>query len=194
MKCDIISAGVGGQGVLFVSAAIAASATKSGLHVKHSEEHGMAQRGGSVVSHVRVADRPIHSGIIPRGRADLIVSMEPLETLRYLPYLAPDGTVVSSSEPTRNFANYPDLDEIRSTIRRLPRALLIDAESLARQAGLAKATNMVMVGAASVLLPVEPEMIEAVVREGFAKRGRKIIEANLNAFRAGREAVTCVPT
>lgn len=193
MNYDIISAGVGGQGVLVVSAAIATSATRSGLFVKHSEEHGMAQRGGSVVSHVRLSDRPIFSSLIPHGRADLIVSMEPLEALRYLPYLARRGTLLSSSEPVRNFPNYPDLDDILGEIRALSESHLVDTQDLAREAGLARASNLVMVGAASAFLPLEPSEIEAAVREGFASRGEMVVEANLAAFRAGREAVVCVP-
>ena len=190
MKYDSVSAGAGGQGALVVSAAIA---MRSGLFVKQLEEHGMAQRGGSVVSHVSLSDRPVFSSIIPHGRADLIVSMEPLEAPRYLPCLALRGTLLSSSEPVRNFPSYPDLDDIVGEIRALPESHLVDAQQLARDAGLARASNLVMVGAASAFLSLESSEIEAAVREGFASRGETVVEANLATFRAGREAVACVP-
>lgn len=188
MKFDIITAGVGGQGILSISAIIAASALKTGLFVKQSEEHGMSQRGGAVVSHLRISDQPIHSDIVAQGHADLIVSMEPVESLRYLSYLAPGGTVLTSGEPVVNIANYPDLEQILGAIRSLPNAKVIDATKLARKAGSALASNMVMVGAASHLLPIPREVIEGHIREAFARKSEKIVQANLRAFRLGREA------
>jgi indolepyruvate ferredoxin oxidoreductase beta subunit len=188
MKFDIILAGVGGQGVLSVSAIIASSAMHEGLSVKQSEVHGMSQRGGEVQANLRLSDTPIASDLIPRGTASLVLSMEPLESLRYLPYLAEAGTVLTSTDAVTNFANYPEIDGLLARIRELPRAILIDAERLARQAGSARATNMVMVGAASRLLPVKFETIEHFVRTLFAAKGAKVVEINLKALAAGREA------
>ena len=190
MKFDIIVAGVGGQGVLSVSAIIASSAMHEGLSVKQSEVHGMSQRGGEVQANLRLSDKPIASDLIPRATASLVLSMEPLESLRYLPYLSDTGTVLTSTDAVTNFANYPEMDQLLAQIRALPRAILIDAERLARQAGSARATNMVMVGAASHLLPVTFETIEHFVRTLFAAKGAKVVETNLKALAAGREAAT----
>ncbi len=188
MKYDIILAGVGGQGVLSVSAIIASSAMKEGLHVKQSEVHGMSQRGGAVLANLRLSDEPIASDLIPLGGAAMILSMEPLESLRYLQYLNPAGAIITSSDPMVNIPDYPVLDGLLASIRALPNAALVDAEQLAREAGSARATNMVMVGAASHRLPVKVETIEHFIESLFARKGEKVVETNLKAFRAGREA------
>lgn len=189
MKYDIIVAGVGGQGTLSISSIIASSAMSEGLYVKQSEVHGMSQRGGAVVAHLRLSDEPIASDIIPLGAASMILSMESLEGLRYLDYLAVDGTLVSSSNPMINITNYPKLEEVLDQIRAQPHHVLIDSEKLARAAaGSTRATNMVMVGAASRLLPVKTETIEHFISNLFSRKGEKIVNDNLKAFRAGREA------
>ena len=188
MKFDIILAGVGGQGELSVSAIIASSAMKEGLAVKQSEVHGMSQRGGAVLANLRLSDAPIASDLIPRGTAAMILSMEPIESLRYLEYLSAGGTVISSTNPVTNIPDYPPIDDVLARIRTLPHAILIDAETLARQAGSARATNMVMVGAASPLLPVLFETIEHFVETIFAAKGGKVVETNLKALHAGRAA------
>jgi indolepyruvate ferredoxin oxidoreductase beta subunit len=188
MKFDIILAGVGGQGVLSVSAIIASSAMKEGLAVKQSEVHGMSQRGGAVLANLRLSDRPIASDLIPRGSAAMILSMEPLESLRYLEFLAEDGTVITATNPVANIPDYPPLDEVLGRVRSLPRTVTVDAESLARKAGSARATNMVMVGAASPLLPVAFETIEHFVQTIFASKGARVVETNLKALHAGRAA------
>ena len=188
MKFDIILAGVGGQGVLSVSAIIASSAMKEGLAVKQSEVHGMSQRGGAVLAHLRLSDRPIASDLIPRGSASMILSMEPLESLRYLEYLSAGGSVITATNPVTNIPDYPPIDEVLAGVRSLPHALTIDAESLARKAGSARATNMVMVGAASSRLPVSFETVEHFVQTVFAGKGAKVVETNLKALHAGRAA------
>ena len=188
MKFDIILAGVGGQGVLSVSAIIASSAMHEGLAVKQSEVHGMSQRGGAVLANLRLSDGPIASDLIPRGSAAMILSMEPLESLRYLEYLAEDGTIITATDPVANIADYPPIDEVLARIRSLPHAMTIDAESLARRAGSARATNMVMVGAASPLLPVAFDTLEHFVRTIFASKGAKVVDTNLRALHAGRAA------
>jgi indolepyruvate ferredoxin oxidoreductase beta subunit len=194
MKCDIILAGVGGQGVLSIGAIIAATALKQELTVKQSEVHGMAQRGGAVQAHLRLADRPIHSDLVPMGTADMVVSLEPLESLRYVSFLSPDGFLLTAGDPVRNISNYPDLDALLGDIRALPHARVIEAEALARKAGSGLATNMVMVGAASHHLPLEAAALEKRIAEAFARKGDKIVRINLAAFRYGREAAASVPS
>jgi len=191
MKYDIILAGVGGQGVVSLSTIIAASAMKAGHHVKQSEVHGMAQRGGAVLANLRIADRPIHSTIIPRATADMILAMEPVESLRYLDYLSPTGWLVTSTDPVVNIPDYPDRSKLLATIRSLPHAILVDADRLARASGSPRFANVVMVGAASGLLPIPAGGIAAYIREAFASKGAAVVEANLEAFAAGREAVPC---
>jgi indolepyruvate ferredoxin oxidoreductase beta subunit len=190
MKFDIILAGVGGQGVLSVSAIIASSAMKEGLAVKQSEVHGMSQRGGAVLANLRLSDRPIASDLIPRGSAALILSMEPLESLRYLEFLSEGGTVITATNPVANIPDYPPVDELLAQVRSLPHALTIDAESLARKAGSARSTNMVMVGAASPLLPVSFDTIEHFVQTVFAGKGANVVDINLKALHAGRAATS----
>jgi len=188
MKFDIILAGVGGQGVLSVSALIASSAMQEGLHVKQSEVHGMSQRGGAVLANLRISDQPIASDLIPRGTAAMILSMEPIESLRYLEYLAPAGTLITARAPVDNIVDYPPVDQVLAQIRQIKGAIIVDADQLARQAGSARATNMVMVGAASRWLPVKMETIEVFARSLFAAKGDKVVETNIKALRAGREA------
>ncbi len=191
MTFDIILAGVGGQGVLSLSSIIATAALDERLFVKQSEVHGMAQRGGAVTAHLRLSDRPIASDLVPLGTAALVLSLEPLECLRYLDWLAPGGAVVTATQPVANIDDYPPIGELTAAIQRLPRAVLVDAAGLARGAGLAQATNMVMAGAAAALLPLAPETIERAVRSRFARKGATVVDQNLAAFRAGQEAAAC---
>jgi len=188
MKCDIILAGVGGQGVLSIGAIIASSALKKGLHVKQAEVHGMAMRGGAVQASLRLSDEPIASDLIPSGKAHMILSMEPMEGLRYLDYLSPEGTLVTSTEPVVNIPDYPELEKVLKTARALPNSILLESERLARKAGSARASNMVMVGAATHLLPIEADILEQFIRDVFERKGEKVVETNLKAFRAGIEA------
>lgn len=188
MTFDILFAGVGGQGVLSMAAIIGRAAMAAGLNAKQSEVHGMAQRGGAVQAHLRLSDGAIESDLIPLGGADLILSLEPLEGLRYLDHLAPAGTLVTSSTPFINIADYPDPAELMRRIRALPRAFVIEAERIAEAAGEVQASNTVMVGAASRLLPLTPESLERAVHQNFARKGEIALRVNLAAFRAGRDA------
>ena len=188
MKYDIILCGVGGQGVLSVAAAIAGCAAAEGLHVRQSEVHGMAQRGGAVMSHLRISDAAIPGDLVPRGGADMILSMEPLEALRYTGYLKPGGACIAAAAPFENIPNYPDLDGIHARLAGLPGAKVVEAKSLARESGNPKAVNMVMVGAASVHLPLEQEALETSIAALFARKGAAVVESNITAFRAGRSA------
>jgi indolepyruvate ferredoxin oxidoreductase beta subunit len=188
MTYDIVLSGVGGQGVLSLSAVIASAAMDAGLQVKQSEVHGMAQRGGAVLANLRLSDREIASDTIPRGRASLILSMEPLESLRYLEYLSPEGSLITATTPVLNIHDYPPIDEVLARVRRVPHAVLVDSDALARRAGSVRATNMVMTGAASRVLPLDPALLERYIATRFARKGAKVVETNLAAFRAGREA------
>ena len=188
MKYDLLLAGVGGQGVLSLASIVAWSAMQEGLHVTQSELHGMSQRGGAVVAHLRMADSPIASSLVPRGAASLIISLEPLEALRYLRYLMPAGVLITSTTPVRNIPDYPPLTELLAHIRDLPAAIALDAEELAKTAGVAHATNMAMAGVASHCLPLRPATLEAFIRSHFERKGARVVEQNLVAFRAGREA------
>jgi len=187
-KQDIILAGVGGQGILSIAFVIDSAALREGYHVKQAEVHGMAQRGGAVTSHLRLSSRRIWSDLIPRGGADLILAVEPLEALRYLDFLAPDGRIVTSLTPFVNIPDYPDKAGLLERIRAVPGSLIVDSEALAREAGSSRAQNTVMLGAASGLLLPREETLREYVRVLFEKRGEKILDANLKAFELGRKA------
>ena len=199
MKCDVILAGVGGQGVLSVAAIIARAAVGEDLMVRQSEVHGMAQRGGAVLAHLRIADSSIASDLVPHGGADLILSMEPLESLRYAAWLSPKlpegkqapggpGALVSAAEPLVNIPNYPEIAGIIEIIKTFPLYRIVEAAALAKEAGLARSVNMVMVGAASAFLPIGPETLEGTIKKMFAGKGEATVEANLKAFSLGRNA------
>jgi indolepyruvate ferredoxin oxidoreductase, beta subunit len=141
-----------------------------------------------VQANLRLSDRPIASDLIPGGGASLIISMEPLEGLRYLDRLSPDGTVITSINPVTNIPDYPPIDELLAALGRLPNAVLIDSDKLAREAGSIRATNMVIVGAASRVLPLDPASLERFIARRFGAKGEKVVDLNLRAFRAGREA------
>jgi indolepyruvate ferredoxin oxidoreductase beta subunit len=188
VKQDLILAGVGGQGILTIAQAISQTAVRRGLHVKQAEVHGMAQRGGDVQSHLRISDRPIFSDLVPLGEADLILAVEPLESLRYVQYLKEQGAVVASQNVFINIANYPAVEAVLSRIAGLPRHVLIDADRLGRAAGSGRAANITMLGAASLFLEFEPNEIEEVVAEMFEAKGERVVEVNRRAFRFGRNA------
>ncbi len=186
MNKNIIIAGVGGQGILTIAAIIDLAAMELGLHVKQAEVHGMSQRGGAVESHLRLSSREIFSDLIPLGKADLILSIEPMEALRYIPFLAPDGMIVAATEPIENIGNYPDKEKVLATIRQSAQHLLVEAEPLARQAGSGRAGNVVMLGAASPYLGISAEQLEAAIARFFERKGDEVVNMNLNAFRLGR--------
>jgi indolepyruvate ferredoxin oxidoreductase beta subunit len=185
---DIIVAGVGGQGILTICGIIGVAALAKGLRVKQSEVHGMAQRGGAVVSHLRLSAQPIASDLIPFGSAHMILSMEPMEALRYLPYARRDAALVTSRNPVRNIAGYPDEKVIEARLKEWPHHVILDAEKLARQAGTARAVNSVMLGAASAFLMIPEADVRACVEQFFERKGRDIMDKNLAAFDLGRAA------
>jgi Pyruvate:ferredoxin oxidoreductase and related 2-oxoacid:ferredoxin oxidoreductases, gamma subunit len=186
MKTDIILAGVGGQGILSIAAVIGHAAVSKNLYLKQSEVHGMSQRGGDVQSHLRISDKQIASDLIPLGSADLILSVEPMEALRYLPYLSGQGTVVTNLTPFNNINDYPSIDDLNKRIKQLPHSIALDADAIAKQAGNARASNIVMLGAASPYIHISFESLEDGIRQLFGKKGTEVVEVNLQALRAGR--------
>ena len=188
MKCDVILAGVGGQGVLSIAAIIAQAAVSKNLNVRQSEVHGMAQRGGAVLAHLRLSDKEIASDLVPRGGADLIISMEPLESLRYTEWLSPKGALVCAAEPIVNIPNYPDIKGILKAIKEFPLHRIVDATALAKEAGMTRSVNMVMVGAASTFLPISLETLEETIKKTFANKDTATVEANIKALNLGRIA------
>lgn len=187
MKSDIVLAGVGGQGILTIATILGAAALNENLHLKQAEVHGMSQRGGDVQSNLRLSSDPIHSDLIPLGGADLIVSLEPMEALRYLPFLSERGWIVTNSLPFVNIDNYPEMSAVEEELARCPRVVSFDMEALAKEVASARSSNLVLLGAASPFIDIEPEKIEEAVRALFIPKGEKIVEANIAAFRAGRE-------
>jgi indolepyruvate ferredoxin oxidoreductase beta subunit len=186
MKNDIILSGVGGQGILSIAATIGLAAVENNLFLKQSEVHGMSQRGGDVQSHFRLSDNQVSSDLIPYGKADIIISVEPMESLRYLPWLSETGWIVTNSNPFINIADYPPVEEIIKEIRKVKNNIVIDADSLAKEAGSLKSVNMVILGAASPFISLPYESLENAVRKLFGKKGDDIIELNLRALKAGR--------
>jgi len=187
MKNDIILAGVGGQGILSIAAIIGLAAVEEDLFLKQSEVHGMSQRGGDVQSHLRLSDMPVSSDLIPYGKADLIISVEPMESLRYLPWLSDNGWLITNSNPFINIPDYPQVDEILEEIKKVKNNIIIDADLIAKESGSARSGNMVILGAASPFIDMPYEKLENAIRELFARKGEQIVESNLKALKAGRE-------
>ncbi len=188
MKCDIILAGVGGQGILSIAATIGLAAVEQNLFLKQSEVHGMSQRGGDVQSHLRISDTEIHSDLIADGMADLIISVEPMEALRYLPWLSPEGWIVTNSVPFINIPDYPVIDDIMSELKKAGNTIVLDADAIAKDLGSSRSGNMVILGAASSFISLPFESLENAVRQLFNRKGEEVVDLNLKALRAGRDA------
>jgi indolepyruvate ferredoxin oxidoreductase beta subunit len=135
-----------------------------------------------------MASGAIACDLVPRGGADIIISMEPLESLRYTDWLTPAGALVSAAEPLENIGNYPALPDVHAAVQSFPLWRLIEAASLAKEAGLARAVNMVMVGAASPFLPVTAAALENTIAAVFASKDAAVAAANTKAFQLGRAA------
>ncbi len=187
MKTNIILAGVGGQGILTIAAVLDTAALASNLYLKQSEVHGMSQRGGAVQSHVRISDKEIFSDLIPLGKADIIISVEPMELLRYLPYLKKDGYLVTDANPFQNITDYPELETLYKEIKSHKNHILIDAKKIAKDLGNSRATNIVLVGAASSLLPLSEESLLNAIKTLFERKGERIVNKNIDAFNKGKE-------
>lgn len=187
MKADIILAGVGGQGILSIAASIGMAALTNELYIKQAEVHGMSQRGGAVQSNLRISDRPIASDLIPLGNADLILSVEPMESLRYMPYLSTDGWLVTNSNPYLNIPDYPDMGAIEEQIALHPNHVLLDADQIASDLGSKKVSNMVILGAATPFIGIPYEHFESGIRAIFGRKGEEMVLLNLEALRKGKE-------
>lgn len=188
MKTDMVLAGVGGQGILSIAAALGSAALTNNLYLKQAETHGMSQRGGDVQSYLRISDQPIYSDLIANGTADIILSVEPMEALRYMPYLREGGYIVTNSSPFINIPDYPDKDALMARIKVLPHHVLLDADEIAAQeAGNKRASNFVMLGAASPFIEIPFDYIEKGTEDLFRSKGADVVEMNLKAIRAGRE-------
>ena len=190
MKTDIILSGVGGQGILSIATIIGEAATRMGLTLKQAEVHGMSQRGGDVQSNLRLSDQPIASDLIPLGTADMILSLEPMEALRYLPYLAKDGWVITSSAPFKNISNYPDEQALADELKAQPHVVVLDVEQLAKENQMQKSANVILLGAASSFLKI---LDSAALRESigsiFSSKGEEVVNMNYRAFDIGNEYV-----
>ncbi len=185
MKKDIILAGVGGQGILTIAQILGTAALNRGWHLKQAEVHGMSQRGGDVQSHLRLSDQTIWSDLIPFGSADMILSVEPMEALRYLPYLASDGWIIANKTPFKNIAVYPDTEAVYAQIHKHPHHVLIDADTLAKEVKAPRGMNIVMLGAAIEHLGFTSAEIEAAIKAIFNRKGDAVVDANLRALNAG---------
>ncbi len=187
MKTDIILAGVGGQGILTIATILGAAALKDNLYLKQAEVHGMSQRGGDVQSNLRISSNPIYSDLIPYGSADLIVSLEPMEALRYIPYLSKEGWVVTNTNPFVNIDNYPEMKEVESELENCGNVVAFNMDETAKSLMSPRSSNMVLLGAASPFIDIKVDEIETAITNLFAKKGEKIVNSNLEAFRAGRK-------
>ncbi|NOX84504.1 MAG: indolepyruvate oxidoreductase subunit beta [Chlorobi bacterium] len=188
MKKDIIISGVGGQGILTIAATIGTAALFEGLHLKQSEVHGMAQRGGDVQAHLRLSSDPISSDLIPEGEADLVISVEPLESLRFVNMLNTEtGWLITSMNPFRNITNYPPLEEVLNAIWKLPRYVTIDADKVAKDQGSVKVANIIVLGAASPFLGLQYANLEKALEKMFSRKGKEMVMLNLKALKAGKD-------
>jgi indolepyruvate ferredoxin oxidoreductase beta subunit len=187
MKRDIILAGVGGQGILSIATTIGTAALNAGLHLKQAEVHGMSQRGGDVSSNLRIADHEIASDLIPYGKADLIISVEPMESLRYLPFLSPDGWLITNTKPFVNIPDYPKIDALMAEIEHFRNHIALDADEIAKELGSVRSANMVILGAASPFLEIEFEELQEAIRSIFSRKGEEVVQLNLAALQAGHD-------
>lgn len=187
MKKDIILSGVGGQGILSIAAIIGKAALKDNLYMKQAEVHGMSQRGGDVQSNLRISDRPIASDLIPSGKCDLIISLEPMESLRYLRYLSPEGWLVTNDTPFVNIPNYPEVGKVMEEIDKLPHKIVLNVDKVAKELGSTRVANIVLLGATIPFLGIDYDKIQSSIREIFGRKGEEIVELNLKALAAGKE-------
>ena len=187
MKIDIVLAGVGGQGILSLATILGAAALKENLYIKQAEVHGMSQRGGDVQSNLRISSEPIASDLIPQGGADLIVSLEPMESLRYIPYLSKSGWIVTNTAPFINIPNYPEMETVNAALDACPNVVAFNMDDMAKEVASPRTSNMVLLGAAAPFLNIEIEKIEDGINTIFGAKGEAIVEMNIKAFRAGLE-------
>jgi indolepyruvate ferredoxin oxidoreductase beta subunit len=189
MQFNLIISGVGGQGIITIANIAGMAAMEDGLYAKQSEIHGMSQRGGAVETHIRISNHPIFSDQIPLGTADMILSMEPLESLRHLSWLHKDGWLITHDEPVVNIPDYPDIHSIREEISRIPKHIIFNAENIARNSGSSRSVNIVLLGVAAYFLPPKPETFIHVIHDFFKGKEEKIIHSNISAFTNGLQYI-----
>ncbi len=187
MKSDIILSGVGGQGILSIATVIGEAALFDGLNIKQAEVHGMSQRGGDVQSNLRISSDAIASDLIPKGKADIIISLEPMEALRYVEYLSPTGWIITNTAPFVNIPNYPEIETVLDELAKFPRVVMLDVDAIAKEASVARAANIVLLGAASKYVGIEFEKLEAGIRRIFARKGEEVVEMNIKALNLGKQ-------
>jgi len=187
MKKDIILAGVGGQGILSIAATIGTAAIEADLYLKQAEVHGMSQRGGDVQSHLRLSDKEIASDLIGEGKADIIISVEPMEALRYLPMLSKSGWIVTNTNPFINIPDYPKKDVLMDEIAKQPQQIALDADKIAKDLGNSRAANIVVLGAATPYLDMDFLLFENALRQIFGRKGEEVVQMNIEALKAGRD-------
>lgn len=188
MKTDIILSGVGGQGILSIATIIGEAATRLGLTLKQAEVHGMSQRGGDVQSNLRLSDQPIASDLIPLGMADIILSLEPMEALRYLPYLSKEGWIITSSAPFINIPNYPDIEQLMQELNSLPHVVALDVDAIAKENNMPRCGNVILLGAAAVFQKIiDTDELYHSIERIFRSKGEAVVEMNHRAFKIGYE-------
>ena len=188
MKKDIILSGVGGQGILSIATVIGWAALEENLNLKQAEVHGMSQRGGDVQSNLRLSSEPIFSDLIPKGECDIILSLEPMEALRYLPWLSRSGWIVTNTTPIINIPNYPTIEDILSELNGVPNVITLDCDSIAKQTGSPRSANMVLLGASAAVMEIlEPDKLRKGIEAIFSRKGEAVVSANIAAFNAGLE-------
>lgn len=188
MKKDIILSGVGGQGILTIAATIGTAAVNKGMNLKQAEVHGMSQRGGDVISNLRLSDHEIYSDLIPKGKADLLISVEPMEALRHVGMLSDEGWMITNSKAFNNISDYPEMEEVYQEIKKIKNHIMIDADDIAKDLGNIKAANIVILGAALEYLGLTYDDLEGSIRMILGRKGEDIIQLNLTALKAGLEA------
>lgn len=186
MKTDIILCGVGGQGILSIATIIGEAAMNENLYIKQAEVHGMSQRGGDVQSNLRISSDPINSDLIAKGSADVIISMEPMEALRYLSYLNKNGWIITSSTPFVNIPNYPDMEIINADLAKMKNVIVLDIETMAKENNIPRSANVILLGAAQKAIGIEYSKLEDAIRRVFGRKGEAIVDANIKALALGK--------
>ena len=188
MKKDIILSGVGGQGILSIATVIGWAALEENLNLKQAEVHGMSQRGGDVQSNLRLSSEPIFSDLIPKGECDIILSLEPMEALRYLPWLSRSGWIVTNTTPFINIPNYPPIEDVMAELKSIPNVITLDCDAIARETGSPRSANMVLLGASAAVMEIlEPDKLRKGIEAIFSRKGEVVVSANIAAFNAGLE-------
>lgn len=189
-KLDLLITGVGGQGAILASDIIGKAAVNAGLPIRAAETHGMAQRGGSVVNHIRVGNN--YGSMIPKKGADLLLALEPMEAVRYLNFLKDGGIIIVNTHPiipvtvTSGLTKYPEVSDILDVLSEKYIVKAFNADEVASEAGNRLAMNVVMVGAASAYLPIPKGILLESVKVLVPQ---KTVEINLRAFEMGRQKI-----